>query len=152
MKTLMLKNYILACCFLGTMSLANPCWKNQTADSIMPKKVCFEDIHLVKKSGEFKKIYILNQDVDQVVKIDKLSLKDSETYEVRFKSDYINYSENCGLNLFSKIEFTGFFDKEGKYLEKDHSLSKLTMSYSYSENNCRSRLKSGTEQYTPVIK
>lgn len=148
MKTLSIKFILLASGFFVTSSFAEPCWKNQIEKSIMPQKVCFEEIFLESKKGEFKNVYLLNSDIEESMPLTSIKKLADGSYEVTFKSDYLNYSENCGLNLFSKIDFFGYFSNEGKYIRHDKSTMKL--SYTYTANNCRNNPVPGSEEYKPV--
>lgn len=148
MKTLSLKLTVLACCFYVTSSFAGPCWKNQIEKSIMPQKVCFDEIFLESKKGEFKNVYLSNSDIEESMPLASIKKQSDGSYEVTFKSDYLNYSENCGLNLFSKIDFFGYFSAEGKYIH--HEKSQMKMSYTYTSNNCRNNATPGSEEYKPI--
>lgn len=150
MKTLLVKITLLACCLYVTNSFAGPCWKNQIEKSIMPQKVCFEDIYLESKKGEFKNVYLLNADIEESIPLTSVKKLADGSYEVTFRSDYLNYSENCGLNLFSKIDFFGYFSSAGKYVRHDKSM--LKMSYTYTSNNCRNTASPGSEDYRPIVK
>lgn len=148
MKTLFMKITLLCCCFYVTSSIAGPCWKNQIENSIMPQKVCFDEIFLEQKKGEYKNIYLLNSDIEESLPLSSIKKQSDGIYLVTFKADYVNYSENCGLNLFSKIDFTGYFSAQGKYI--NHEKSQMKMNYTYTANNCRNQATPGTEEYSPL--
>lgn len=150
MKTLSLNLCALVCCFFVTNLHAEPCWQNQTTESVMPQKICFDEIRLEKKQNIFKNIYLLNSDIDESLPLNSITKLADGNFEVSLKSDYLNYSENCGLNLFSKIDFVGVFSAEGKYVE--HQKSKMTLRYTYTANNCRTPAKPGSETYLPIKK
>lgn len=139
---------LIVCCFFETISIAIPCWRNETLQSIMPAKICFSKIFLEKNQNEFKKLYLQNDDFEDLLPIIVLEKKPNNSYKVGINSDYINYSESCGLNIFSRIIFNGFFSSDGKYIE--HEKSKLTIKFNHSKNICKYQLKSGSENYLPI--
>ncbi|MBN8537234.1 MAG: hypothetical protein J0M15_09275 [Deltaproteobacteria bacterium] len=148
MKAFLFLKVVIICCFFETTSMSIPCWKNEAMQSIMPAKICFSKIFLEKNQNEFKKIYLLNDDFEDLLPINTLEKETNNSYKVGIKSDYINYSESCGLNLFSRIIFNGFFSSDGKYMK--HEKSKLTIKFNHSRNICKEPLKSGSENYLPL--
>lgn len=150
MKTLSWIQMIFWCCFFVTPAFSAPCWQNEIKKSIMPQEICFDEIILEKDQGGYRRIYLSNKHLDESVPLSSIKKISNGKYKITFKTDYINYSENCGLNLFSKLYFQGYFTEQGEYA--DHQLSELNIKYTYTANNCRRGTQSGEERYTPFAK
>lgn len=122
---------------------ADVCFDNTNPNGILAKQICFKDVRILNWGTPDHKVYLKNSDIDDIYPIQKVTPA-ANGFLISVKGDYINYSENCGLTIFSQFDFRFIVNVKSEY---QHKNAALDIKYTYTPNNCQVKVKAGAEKF-----
>ncbi len=142
---------LILCVFLTSAfnsAWADYCFDNANQNGVMARTICFKDITILNFGSAKQKLYLRSADVDEAFSIQKWD-KSNSGFLLSAQGEYLNYVENCGIEIFSNYQLKAIFNPQGQYVH-DKSNS-LIITYKYTPNRCQTPSGNGTEHFIPKI-
>ena len=142
---------LIICVFLTSAfnsAWADYCFDNATQTGVMARAICFKDIKILNFGTAKQKLYLKSADLDEAFAIQKWE-KSNLGFTLSAQGEYLNYVENCGIEILSNYQLKAVFNQNGQYIH-DNSNS-LVITYKYTPNRCQTPSVNGTENFVPKI-
>lgn len=135
-------------CLVMTQDLqASYCYLNQKQDkNIMPNRICFTKIGGKIQDDKSLKVFLKNDTIQSWYAPKRYDVE-SPYNQVVLVGDYLNYVEDCGLNILSQFKWVGNFDAHAEFI--DFETSRLTINFEWTPDSCHIQKKKGSEIFIP---